>query len=137
METHLRTELDKLAKKNAQEFIDYLVAESFNSPIDIKHKGALPLGSTAWKFLDTIERMRNPKDILKDKLEYIRTDAENKNPWLRRPTLPTASTDLEKLEEQVRKEYPILDMIQEYNLQTEKPTDFKPVADYIRLVEGK
>jgi hypothetical protein len=132
----IKSQYDKLLseKDEQQRCANYLVASTYEEIFSSDHKGLLPSSSKAWKLLDLLETTRGIKnakayDILRDQRDF------SCRPWIDIPNyLPSPTVDFAVEEQNLKKTYPLLDKISKIELRTESKVEFKPIAEYIRLM---
>lgn len=126
----VNAKLDEFITKQgaAQDAADYVAAYQHLSLIDPKHEKEFP-ASSVLDYLKQINKMRTPKDA---KLMNVILHRDQVEPWAKEITVPAASVNLDKIKANVRKEYPLLDLIDD--LENRGSVLIKHVAEYVRLV---
>lgn len=113
----------------SQELADSLAARAYSDMIDTKHRALFPVGSKMREHLDEVHRMRNPK-ASKDLLSLVYSG--NAGPWLKKPTLPDPTTDLDDEEKKVLQLYPMCEMA---NLRdVDSVSMVKTISAYVKLI---
>lgn len=112
----------------AQDAADYVAVQNHIPFFEPKHVAEFP-DSSVKDYLTQLNKMRTPKDA---KAMNVILHYAHVEPWASKVALPKPSVNLDTLSANMRKEYPLLDLINQPRHLS--PIQIKIVAEHIRLV---
>lgn len=137
LQDHLASELDTMKATLAQEMADYLHICDYTDFLTDEARKQVPATTSLRKLMDEVYRMRNPKADTK-LLTYVHS--QDGDPWVKAVTLPKPSVNLTELEDNVRADYPMLDVWADdragKKLSSLTKEHIKLALEYVNLVDS-